>query len=136
MTDPERKSVVIERDLAHPPDRVWRALTQPHLMAEWLMRTDFEPRLGHAFSFTAEWGAVDCTVLEIEPERRLAYSWGDGVLDTVVTWTLTPTETGAHLRMEQTGFRRDQPRYLMGATAGWPRFFDNLEQVLARETAQ
>lgn len=136
MTDPERKSVVIERDLAHPPERIWRALTQPHLMAEWLMRTDFEPRLGHAFSFTAEWGAVECKVMEIEPERRLAYSWGDGVLDTVVTWTLTPTKTGAHLRMEQTGFRRDQPRYLMGATAGWPRFFDNLEQVLARETAQ
>lgn len=136
MTDPESKSVVIERDLAHPPERVWRALTQPHLLAEWLMRTDFEPRLGHAFSFTAEWGAVECKVMEIEPEHRLAYSWGDGVLDTVVTWTLTPTETGARLRMEQTGFRRDQPRYLMGATAGWPRFFDNLEQALAREAAQ
>ncbi|MBA4792867.1 MAG: SRPBCC domain-containing protein [Phenylobacterium sp.] len=136
MTDPEPKSVVVERDLAHPPERVWRALTQPHLLAEWLMRTDFEPRTGHSFSFTAEWGAVECKVMEIEPERRLAYSWGDGVLDTVVTWTLTPTKTGAHLRMEQTGFRRDQPRYLMGATAGWPRFFDNLEQVLARETAQ
>lgn len=136
MTDPERQSVIIERDLTHPPERVWRALTQPHLMAEWLMRTDFEPRLDHDFKFSAEWGAVECKVLEIEPERRLAYSWGDGVLDTVVTWTLTPTKTGAHLRMEQTGFRRDQPRYLMGATAGWPRFFDNLEQVLARETAR
>jgi len=136
MSQPERKSVVIEREFAHPPERIWRALTQPHLMAEWLMRTDFEPRLGHAFSFTAEWGAVECKVMEIEPERRLAYSWGDGVLDTVVTWTLTPTKTGAHLRMEQTGFRRDQPRYLMGATAGWPRFFDNLEEVLAQETAQ
>lgn len=136
MTEADRQSVIIERDLAHPPERVWRALTQPHLMAEWLMRTDFEPRLDHDFKFSAEWGAVECKVLEIEPERRLAYSWGDGVLDTVVTWTLTPTKTGAHLRMEQTGFRRDQPRYLMGATAGWPRFFDNLEQVLARETAR
>ncbi|MFZ5730118.1 MAG: polyketide cyclase [Phenylobacterium sp. RIFCSPHIGHO2_01_FULL_70_10] len=136
MTDAEPKSVVVERDLAHPPEQVWRALTQPHLLAEWLMRTDFEPRTGHSFSFTADWGVVECKVLEIEAERRLAYSWGDGVLDTVVTWTLTPTETGARLRMEQTGFRRDQPRYLMGATAGWPRFFDNLEQVLAREAAQ
>ncbi|MDX5329847.1 MAG: SRPBCC domain-containing protein [Caulobacteraceae bacterium] len=136
MSEPEPKTVVIEREFAYPPERIWRALTQPHLMAEWLMRTDFQPRLGHAFGFTAEWGAVSCKVLAIEPERRLAYSWGDGVLDTVVTWTLTPTKTGAHLRMEQTGFRRDQPRYLMGATAGWPRFFDNLEQVLARETAQ
>lgn len=133
MTDAERKSVVVERDLAHPPERVWRALTQPHLLAEWLMRTDFEPRTGHSFSFTADWGAVECKVLEIEAERRLAYNWGDGVLDTVVTWTLTPILGGVRLRMEQTGFRRDQPRYLMGATAGWPRFLDRLEQLLHEE---
>lgn len=129
----ELRSVVIERDLAHPPGRIWRALTQPHLMAEWLMQTDFEPVLGQTFSFRAEWGALTCQVTELEPERRLAYTWGDGVLDTVVTWTITPTRSGAHLRMEHTGFRKDQPRYLMGATAGWPRMLDTLEQVLARE---
>lgn len=134
-TPPEMRSVVVERDLAHPPGRIWRALTQPHLMAEWLMQTDFEPVLGCSFSFQAEWGAVNGQVTEIEPERRLAYSWGDGVLDTVVTWTITPTSEGARLRMEQTGFRKDHPRYLVGATAGWPRFFDNLEQLLVRESA-
>lgn len=128
----EVRSVVIEREFAHSPEKVWRALTQPHLLAEWLMQTDFAPLRDQPFTFKAEWGAVECKVLEIEPQQRLAYTWGDGVLDTVVTWTLTATATGVHLRMEQTGFRADQPRYLGGATAGWPRFFDNLEQTLAK----
>ncbi|WP_333585823.1 SRPBCC family protein [Phenylobacterium sp.] len=131
--NPQLRSVVLERDLNHPPARVWRALTEPALLAEWLMATDFAPSLGRKFAFTADWGEVACEVLEIEPGRTLSYSWGDGVLDTVVTWTLTPILGGVRLRMEQTGFRRDQPRYLMGATAGWPRFLDRLEQLLHEE---
>lgn len=133
MTEPQTdtRSIVVQRDLPHPPEKVWRALTQPHLIAEWLMETDFSLALGHKFSFSAEWSAVDCEVLEIEPQRVLAYTWGDGVLDTVVTWTLTETKTGTLLVMEQTGFRKDQPRYFGGAQAGWPRFLDRLEQVLA-----
>lgn len=128
----ETLSVVIERELPFPPEKIWRALTEPHLMQEWLMQTDFAPVSGHRFGFRADWGAVDCEVLAIEPPKRLSYSWGDGHLDTVVTWTLTPTPAGTHLRMKQEGFRRDQPRYYGGAKAGWPKFFDNLEQVLAR----
>jgi len=129
----ETRSVVLERDLAHPPEKVWRALTEPHLLAEWLMQNDFRPALGHRFSFRAEWGAVDCEVLALEPARALSYTWGDHELKTVVTWTLTPTSTGTRLRMEQTGFRPDQPRYFHGARAGWPRFIEALEQVLARQ---
>ena len=77
MTDlsTETRSVVIERDFAHPPQKLWRALTQPHLIAEWLMKNDFVPAIDHRFTLTGDWGSVDCRVLEIEPERSLAYSW-------------------------------------------------------------
>ena len=128
----ETRSVVIERELPHPPERIWRALTQPHLLEEWLMKTDFLPEVGGGFRFAAEWGAVTGEVKTAETGKSLSYTWGDGTLDTVVTWTLKPSGSGTLLRMEQTGFRTDQPRYLMGATAGWPRFLDNLEQLLAR----
>ncbi|WP_428408305.1 SRPBCC family protein [Hyphococcus sp.] len=127
----ETLSVVVERDIPYPPEKIWRALTQPHLLEEWLMKTDFQPNLGHRFKFSAEWGSVDCEILEIEPNRTLSYTWGDTRLKTTVTWTLTPTEKGTSLRMEQQGFREDQPRYYQGAKAGWPNFFANLEQLLA-----
>ena len=128
----QTRSVVVEREFPYPPGKIWRALTQPHLIEEWLMKADFRPEVGHCFDFSAEWGSVDCEVLEVEPNKTLTYTWGDHDLKSVVTWTLTPTGAGTHLRMEQTGFRSDQPRYYGGAKAGWPRFFTNLEQVLAR----
>ena len=134
----QTRSVVVERELAHAPEKIWRALTQPHLIEEWLMRGDFRPVVGHRFDFRADWGSVDCEVLELEPNRTLSYSWDalrDGLdvgLKSVVTWTLTPTPGGTRLRMEQTGFAVDQPHYYHGAKAGWPRFLAALEQVLAR----
>lgn len=137
-TSTATRSVVVEREFPHPPEKLWRALTQPHLIEEWLMKTDFRPVVSHRFNFRADWGAVDCEILEIEPNRTLSYSWdvtrGDaaGELKSVVTWTLTPTRTGTHLRMEQSGFRSDQPLYYGGAKMGWPRFLAGLEQVLAR----
>ena len=131
-TATETRSVVVEREIPYPPERIWRALTQTHLIEEWLMKTDFEPVVGHAFGFRADWGAVECEVLDVERNRTLSYSWGDHDLQSIVTWTLTATEMGTRLRLEQTGFRQDQPRYYGGATAGWPGFFDRLEQVLAR----
>jgi len=128
----ETLSVVVEREIPFPPEKIWRALTQPHLIEEWLMKGDFKPVVGHAFNLSAEWGAVECQVQAVEPNKTLSYTWGDHNLKSIVTWTLTPTRTGTHLRMEQTGFRRDQPRYYQGARGGWPRFFVALEQVLAR----
>ncbi|WP_423394843.1 SRPBCC family protein [Burkholderia sp. LMG 21824] len=128
----ETRSVVVERELPHPPEKIWRALTQPHLIEAWLMKSDFEPVAGRAFSFRADWGSVDCTVLTIEPPRALSYTWAAYGLESVVTWTLTPTPVGTHLRMEQVGFRTDQEHAYRGAQHGWVRFFDSLEQVLAR----
>jgi uncharacterized protein YndB with AHSA1/START domain len=131
-TPPATRSVVVERQLAHPPEKVWRALTQPALIADWLMQNDFQPQEGHAFTLRADWGSVACKVLEVQPHRSLAYSWSAFGLESVVTWTLTPSASGTHLRMEQSGFPADRPQFYQGAEAGWPGFLDGLEKVLAR----
>ena len=134
MTDisTETRSVVIERDFAHAPAKLWRALTQPHLIAEWLMKNDFVPALDHRFTLSGDWGSVDCKVLEIEPERSLAYSWDAMGLESVVTWTLTPSAAGTHVRMEQAGFRPDQQQAFAGARFGWQKFLGNLDDLMAR----
>ena len=125
-------SVIVEREVLYPPEKIWRALTQPHLIEEWLMKNDFNPVVGHRFNLRADWGAVDCQVLAVEPNKMLSYTWGSYDLRSVVTWTLTATSTGTHLRMEQSGFRPDQQQAYQGAKAGWPRFVAALEQVVAR----
>jgi uncharacterized protein YndB with AHSA1/START domain len=134
----QTRSVIVERDFSHPPERLWRALTQPHLMAEWLMQNDFAPTVGHRFNLRGEWGGVlDCEVLAIEPNRQLSYTWDfenenpDYALKSVVTFTLTPTASGTHLRMEQEGFRPTQKQAYGGAHAGWKQMLDKLETVLA-----
>ena len=129
--DPAIRSIVIERDLGHPPEKVWRALTVPHLIGEWLMEGDFAPEVGRSFTLRADWGEIRGEVTTVRPISTLAYIWGDGDLDTVVTWTLVPIGTGTRLRMEQTGFRSNQPRYYGGARSGWPRHLDALERLLA-----
>ena len=138
-TATEVRSVVVEREFSHPPEKLWRALTQPHLMEEWLMKNDFKPQVGHQFNLRGDWGGVlDCEVLTIEPERTLAYTWNLAHADaafnlkSVVTFTLTPSGTGTHLRVEQVGFRPDQKQAFGGAHAGWKQFLEKLDQVLAR----
>ena len=131
-TSTETLSVVVEREIPHPPEKIWRALTQPHLIQDWLMNNDFRPVVGHHFNFRADWGAVDCQVVAVEPNKTLSYTWAAYDLKSVVTWTLTQTSAGTHLRMEQSGFRPDQRQAYQGAKGGWPRFFAALEQVLAR----
>jgi uncharacterized protein YndB with AHSA1/START domain len=125
-------AVIVERELPYPPARIWRALTQPELIAEWLMKNDFQPVRDHRFILQADWGSVACRVIAIEPGERLSYSWDANGLESVVTWTLTPVSTGTRLRMEHTGFRPDQQHFYHGAEGGWPRFADALEQVLSR----
>lgn len=135
----QTRSVVVEREIAHPPEKLWRALTQPHLIAEWLMRNDFAPVVGHRFNLRGDWdGVLACEVLAIEPNRMLSYTWDfahdDPAFDlrSIVTFTLTPTGTGTLLRMEQEGFRPEQKQAFGGARAGWQQFFGKLEELLAR----
>jgi uncharacterized protein YndB with AHSA1/START domain len=128
----ETRSVVIEREFPFPAERIWRALTQPHLIAEWLMKNDFAPVVGRKFNLRGDWGAVDCEVRTVVPNRTLCYTWDAMGLKSTVTWTLTSTGGGTHLRMEQAGFLPDQKQAFAGAKFGWQKFFGNLEQVLAR----
>ncbi len=128
----ETRSVVVERDMAYPPEKVWRALTQPDLIEQWLMKNDFKPVVDHRFKFRADWGEVDGKVLAVEPNKALSYTWAAYGLETVVAWTLTPTNTGTRVRVQQTGFPPDQPQYYEGAKGGWGQFFAALEQLLAK----
>jgi len=134
------RTLVVERVMPHPPEKIWRALTQAPLIEEWLMQNDFQPVVGHRFNFRAApiqgWnGVTDCEVLEIIPHERLAYSWnasGDQAPDglkTIVTWTLTPRESGTHVRMEQSGFRPLDEAGYRGMGGGWPRILGRLEEV-------
>ncbi|CDZ31364.1 Activator of Hsp90 ATPase 1 family protein [Neorhizobium galegae bv. officinalis] len=138
-TSTQTRTVVVEREIAHPAEKVWRALTQQHLIEEWLMKNNFQPVVGHRFKLRGEWGGVlDCEVLAVELHRKLSYTWDhaheDAAYDlrSVVTLTLTPTSTGTHLRMEQSGFRPDQTLAYNGARHGWQGFASALEMVLAR----
>lgn len=128
----ETRTVTVEREVPFPAEKIWRALTQPHLIAEWLMQNDFNPVVGHRFNLRGDWGAVDCEVLTLEPQKALSYTWAAMGLESVVTWTLTPTPRGTLLRMEQSGFRADQEQAFRGAQYGWQKFLAELEQVLAR----
>lgn len=137
-----QRSVVIEREMPHAPEKIWRALTQSSLIEEWLMQNDFQPMVGHKFTFRAtpmpHWnGVTDCEVLELEANARLSYSWNasgseaPNGLKTIVTWTLTPTKSGTLLRMEQSGFRAEDDRNYQGANYGWQRYCAKLESVVA-----
>ena len=135
MTDTavDTRSVIVEREIPFAPDKIWRALTQPHLIADWLMENDFQPTLDHRFTLRGDWGSVDCRVLEIEPKTSLAYTWDAMGLKSTVTWTLTPTKTGTQLRMEQAGFKLpEQKQAYAGAQYGWQKFFGALEESLAK----
>jgi uncharacterized protein YndB with AHSA1/START domain len=132
--DENGQSIVVDYDLARSPELVWRALTDPALLAAWLMENDIRPVVGHRFTFRARpvpgWdGVVHCEVLVVEPPSRLSYSWRGGSdevegygsrLDTVVTWILTPTNTGGtHLRLEHTGFRPQDAFAFENMGRGW-----------------
>jgi uncharacterized protein YndB with AHSA1/START domain len=102
--------VAITVEYPHLPEKVWRALTEPDLIAQWLMKNDFAPKVGHRFTFRTDPapgfdGIVHCEVLELIAPRKLSFSWRGGPLDTVATFELSPTATGTQLRFTQTGFR-------------------------------
>jgi uncharacterized protein YndB with AHSA1/START domain len=134
----QSESISFEFDLHHPPEKVWRALTDPALLAEWLLPVvDLRLEPGAAFTFKTQaypgWdGTVNCRFVEIEPQRKLSYTWTVPFLDTVVTFTLTPTASGTRLSLVQTGFKEDQKRESGGARYGWKMMGDKLADLLAR----
>jgi uncharacterized protein YndB with AHSA1/START domain len=139
----ETKSIVVERTIPHAPEKIWRALTNSDLIAEWLMKNDFQPLVGHKFQFRAMpipgWsGVTNCEVIAVDPPKRLAYRWGDGTesdswLQTIVTWTLTPTAGGTLVRMEHSGFRPQDEGGYKGMGGGWPRIVGGLERVAGEQ---
>ncbi|WNG41490.1 SRPBCC domain-containing protein [Archangium violaceum] len=136
----QTESISFEFDLHHSPQKVWRALTDPVLLTEWLLPvTGFKPELGTAFTFKTQpfpgWdGTVNCRLLECEAPRKISYTWvvGDMALDTVVTFTLTPTASGTHLALVQSGFKPSQKQNFGGARYGWKMMGGKLVDLLAR----
>ena len=140
----QTESISFEFDLNHPPEKVWRALTDPVLLEEWLLPVvDHKLEQGAAFTLMAPpqpgWdGIVNCRFVEIETHRKLTYSWivgdpdSDFFIDTVVTFTLTPTAAGTRLFLVQSGFKPDQKREFGGARYGWRMMGEKLVDLLAR----
>ena len=133
-------SIAFEFDLHHSPEKVWRALTDPVLLTEWLLPVvGFDLAPGAAFTFKTQpyppWdGTVDCRILESEMHKRLSYAWvvGGMGLDSVVTFTLTPTASGTLLSLVQSGFKPEQKQNFGGARYGWKMMGGKLVELLAR----
>jgi uncharacterized protein YndB with AHSA1/START domain len=134
----QTESTSFEFDLPHSPEKVWRALTDPVLLAEWLLPVvDLELEREARFTFKAPpqpgWdGTVNCRFLEIEAHRKLSYTWVVGDIDTVVTFTLAPTASGTRLILVQSGFKPEQRRNFAGARYGWKMMGERLVDLLAR----
>ena len=139
MSAAATRSVVIEKELPHPPEKIWRALTQGQLLKDWLMDNDFQPVVGHKFTFRStpmpKWdGIIACEVLAVEPPQKLSYTWSAFGLESLVVFTLSPTGSGTVLRMEHSGFLPDQERAYQGANYGWQKFLGNLDRVLTEQS--
>ncbi|HZE31354.1 MAG TPA: SRPBCC domain-containing protein [Actinoallomurus sp.] len=112
----DSRTIRVDEFLAHPPARVWKALTDPVLLAKWLMPNDFRPVVGHRFTFLTDPrpnvgfdGVIRCEVLVVEPEHLLRISWRGGSLETTVTWSLASEGRGTRLFLEHDGFDPDDP---------------------------
>jgi uncharacterized protein YndB with AHSA1/START domain len=139
ITEPSQtQSISIDLELLHSPQKVWRALTEPQLLAQWLLpAVDLELARGAAFTLQAPpqpgWdGLVSCQFVEIEPQRKLSYTWRVGELDTVVTFTLEPTASGTRLSLVQSGFKPEQKQNFGGARYGWKMMGGRLVDLLGR----
>ena len=137
-TKSQTEAITFEFDLPHSPQKVWRALTEPALLAEWLLPAiGLELAPGAAFTLKTQpypgWdGTVNCRFIEIEPLRKLSYTWSVPFLDTVVTFTLTPTASGTRLSLVQSGFNENQKREFGGARYGWKMMGGKLIDLLGR----
>lgn len=137
-TPSQSEAIAFELELPHAPEKVWRALTDPALLSQWLLPvSDLALERGAAFTLSAPpqpgWdGTVDCRFVEIEEHRKLRYTWRVGDLDTVVTFTLSPTERGTRLLLVQSGFQPHQKKNFGGARYGWRMMGERLADLLGR----
>ena len=129
---------------SHPVETVWKYLTNSELMAQWLMKNDFEPVVGHEFQFRTGAkanlnfdGIFYCKVLEIEPLRKLVYSWNCGPgeskidLESVVTWQLEARENGTEVFLDHRGFSQEENLDMYhGLLHGWLEKFQNIDKLL------
>ena len=140
----------IQREIVFPQPQaqVWRAITESATLAGWMFPNDFEPRVGHRFTFQVppnpkvnfEGMAVHCEVLECEPPNQLAFSWSAGgpVVDSRVSFRLEPDGDGTRLFFEHSGFDVTQPmgkQAFHGAEFGWAKMLGQLTAVVARLSA-
>lgn len=138
----EMSTLILSFDLPHSPATVWRALTEPDLLARWLMKTDLLAQVGHVFQFQRpameHWdGIVNCEVLKVDEGRFISYTWRALGVDTVVSFTLDETVTGTRLKLEQSGFKTGQKQAFGGARGGWNHMAGHmLPLVLAEESKQ
>lgn len=102
-------SIKFDVHYKQPPERVWRVLTDSNLMAQWLMPNDFRPELGAEFTFRSKpvggWdGVAYCKVLEIDPPKKLVYSWNSNKIKTVVSYALRAEDGGTWISFAHDGF--------------------------------
>lgn len=135
----QTEALRFEFDLKHSPQKVWRALTDPALLSEWLLPI-VKGKLESGAAFTLQtqpypgWdGTVNCRVLELREHEKLSYTWVVGeFLDTVVTFELTPTASGTRLSLVQSGFKPEQKQNLGGARYGWKLMGGKLLELLEK----
>ena len=132
-------TIALDQFLAHPPEVVWRALTDPDLHARWWAPGDVRPVVGHRFELDmGGWGQQPCVVTDVDPGRLFRYVFAEGVLDTTITWRVEPEGTGTRLFLEHAGFDLDSP---MGRSAfegmgnGWPGILERMDEALAGASA-
>jgi uncharacterized protein YndB with AHSA1/START domain len=137
------KTIRREIQIPQPQEQVWRALTDSATLAGWMFPNDFEPRVGHRFTFRVPPDpkrgfngiTVQCQVLECEPPSRLVFSWSawEG-MDTRVTYRLEPDGVGTRLFLEHSGFDILQPwgeGAFRGTQMGWANMLKQLAAVVA-----
>ena len=139
-----KRSIKHQYFFAHSPEKVWQYLTNSDLMALWLMKNNFQPIVGTDFQFRINPipdldfdGIFYCTVLEIEPYKKLSYSWKSGpgdekiTLESVVIWKLEPTEKGTQVYLEHNGFNKDENLdFFNGLNHGWLEKFEKINNLL------
>jgi uncharacterized protein YndB with AHSA1/START domain len=127
----DKTDIELDQYIAREPAAVWRALTEPELLARWWAAGDIKPIVGHRFTMDmGSWGQQPCEVLEVDPERLLTYTFAEGSLDTTITWRLEPEGTGTRLFLRHAGFVPGSIS-LKGMGSGWPGLLRRIEPALA-----